>query len=43
MRVPFKKVRQVQDNVTTTMLWIAAIAATCLGVVSAGGLLFASK
>jgi two-component system NarL family sensor kinase len=31
--------RQVSDNVTTTMLWIAAIAAGCLGVVSAGGLL----
>lgn len=31
--------QQVADNVTTTMLWIAAIAATCLGVVSAGGLL----
>ena len=31
--------RQVSDNVTTTMLWIAAIAAGCIGVVSAGGLL----
>jgi two-component system NarL family sensor kinase len=30
---------QVSENVTTTMLWIAAIAAVCLGVVSAGGLL----
>jgi two-component system NarL family sensor kinase len=30
---------QVRDNVTTTMLWIAVIAAACLGVVSAGGLL----
>ncbi|CAN7441006.1 cache domain-containing protein [Variovorax sp. LjRoot290] len=31
--------RQVSLNVTTTMLWIAGIAALCLGVVSATGLL----
>jgi two-component system NarL family sensor kinase len=31
--------RQMSFNVTTTMLWIAGIAALCLGVVSAGGLL----
>lgn len=31
--------RQVSRNVTTTMLWIAGIAALCLGVVSATGLL----
>lgn len=31
--------RQVSLNVTTTMLWIAGIAALCLGVVSAAGLL----
>jgi two-component system NarL family sensor kinase len=31
--------RQVSSNVTTTMLWIAGIAALCLGVVSATGLL----
>ncbi|MBT2324158.1 cache domain-containing protein [Variovorax paradoxus] len=31
--------RQVSSNVTTTMLWIAGIAALCLGVVSAAGLL----
>jgi two-component system NarL family sensor kinase len=31
--------RQVSANVTTTLLWIAGIAALCLGVVSAAGLL----
>ncbi len=31
--------QQVNSNVTTTMLWIVAIAAGCIGVVSAGGLL----
>jgi len=31
--------RQTGNNVTTTMLWIAGIAALCLGVVSATGLL----
>lgn len=31
--------RQMSTNVTTTMLWIAGIAALCLGVVSAAGLL----
>jgi len=31
--------RQISANVTTTLLWIAGIAALCLGVVSAGGLL----
>ena len=31
--------RQMSNNVTTTLLWIAGIAALCLGVVSAGGLL----
>ncbi|MDM0042105.1 cache domain-containing protein [Variovorax sp. J22G21] len=31
--------RQMNVNVTTTMLWIAGIAALCLGVVSAAGLL----
>ena len=31
--------RQMSANVTTTLLWIAGIAALCLGVVSAAGLL----